>query len=159
MTNSDLEEIERKLALTLPGYYKAAVLQFPFPAYAGTSQFSLSDDPAFVIRGTIRAREFSRADDSPFLVIGDDQDGQPYFLDLRTSRVVKARFFNDSQAIEQFAGFEEFLQDLRRDYSGIANSNVEREFEIKYGALIGWGIFALIVGVLVCVLAVLANFD
>lgn len=91
MTSAHLQMIETSLGIILPETYKCAMAPFPWPAYQGSTETSLWDDPVAIINQTNAQRAgFGGAPPWPthYVVIGDEDDACPYALDCQTGTVI-----------------------------------------------------------------------
>ncbi|MBA3355930.1 MAG: SMI1/KNR4 family protein [Pyrinomonadaceae bacterium] len=87
MTDSDIQLIERELAITLPGSYKRAVVPFRIPAMVGNTDSQLSDDAKRLItlNRELRAGSSFRPAWPPHLfAVGDPHGDELIALDTRT---------------------------------------------------------------------------
>jgi hypothetical protein len=92
MQAEDVATMERLLCVTLPADYKKAMVDFPWPDYAGGTDLSLFDDASLNIKRTFEYRAgYMGAPPWPadFVHVGDDDDACPYALCCRDGTIVK----------------------------------------------------------------------
>jgi hypothetical protein len=86
MTADDIARIESVLDIRLPESYRAAVVPYPVPATAGTTDFGLWDDAERLIALNQELRRGAPGGVKPwpahFFALGHGGDGCPYALDL-----------------------------------------------------------------------------
>lgn len=129
MTGEDIGHIERELAITLPEFYKSALVPFRIPALAGNTEYELWDDAERLVELNRKLRAGSRFRPAwpPYLfAVGDphademiavdtrEPDGPVWWLDHGiidhpASYVSHARFTD---------WVEEFYRDVRQDLVG-----------------------------------------
>jgi hypothetical protein len=122
MTTQQLQMIESTLNVVLPEAYKQVMASYPWPAYQGSTEASLWDDPSAIVEQTQAQR--AGFGDSPqwpqnFVVIGDEDDACPYALDCATGRIVQTDHGNlKVQALAEFLSIAELVAEARLDYDG-----------------------------------------
>jgi cell wall assembly regulator SMI1 len=88
MEHSDFQQIEQDLKVVLPGDYRELLENYP-PAIAAARELHLSDNIEWVIGQNQMVREDpasffgKKAWDPQHLVIGEDGNGNCFYLDLR----------------------------------------------------------------------------
>jgi hypothetical protein len=100
----------------LPAAYKDVVAHFPWPQFAGSTEFSLWDDAALNVERTLEYREgYGGAPPWPsdYVHIGDDDDACPYALRCSDGSIVKTDHGNlTARSLATFAGMDIFIQNL-----------------------------------------------
>jgi len=82
MKESDIRKIESALNVTLPEFYRATMLTYPFPADSFANEFLLPSDPKSILGHNQHSGEYPVIG-KPF-VIGSDGGEEMYFVDLAT---------------------------------------------------------------------------
>jgi hypothetical protein len=117
MTLEHLTLMEQQLHVTLPTAYKQVVTTFPWPEFAGGTEFSLWDDAALNVERTLEYREgYGGAPPWPldYIHIGDDDDACPYALRCSDGTVVKTDHGNlTARPLARFASMETFVRELQ----------------------------------------------
>ncbi len=140
MTPEQLTMMEEKLHVTLPSAYKQVLSAFPWPEFAGGTEFSLWDDAALNVERTLEYREgYGGAPPWPsdyvhlglrttstlafglrppwpsdYVHIGDDDDACPYALRCSDGTIVKTDHGNlTARPLASFASVETFVQELQ----------------------------------------------
>lgn len=119
MTHQETTLMEEKLQVTLPTTYKQTVTSFPWPEFAGGTEFSLWDDAALNVERTLEYRDgYGGAPPWPsdYVHIGDDDDACPYALRCSDGTIVKTDHGNlTARPLAKFASVEEFVRQLEED--------------------------------------------
>ena len=120
MTPQQLQTIESSLGVLLPEQYKKVMASYPWPAFQGSTEASLWDDPDAIIEQTTAQRAgFGGTPSWPtqFVVIGDEDDACPYALDCATGRIIQTDHGNMRlAALADYASIVELLSELRPIY-------------------------------------------
>jgi hypothetical protein len=169
MTDSDIQLIERELAITLPESYRRAVVPFCIPAMAGNTDSQLWDDAQQLItlnRELRTGNRFRPAWPAHLFAVGDAHGDELIALDIRTPDgpvwwldhgMVDSKSSYESHP--RFADWvEEFYRDTRSDLEGDGYDadgapealNAAQSTHAKQGFLVGFA------AILVIVLAVVA---
>ncbi len=125
MTEDDLRAIERSLSIELPSAYRAAMLSFPVPAFALSSDTELWDDASAVVTFNQELRNGQSGDPWPahMFALGHAGDGSPSAIDLNSPDaavwwVDRCGLSND-ESYESHASFDvwltEYVEHTRHD--------------------------------------------
>jgi hypothetical protein len=118
MTREHLKLMEEKLQVVLPTAYRQVVTSFPWPEFAGGTEFSLWDDAALNVERTLEYREgYGGAPPWPsdYVHIGDDDDACPYALRCSDGTIVKTDHGNlTARPLASFASMEIFVEELQK---------------------------------------------
>ena len=80
MTTDDIKSIETALGITLPEYYRATMLAYPFPADSFADEFLLPNSPAPVLANNQEPGEYPGIGRA--FMIGGDGGEETYFIDV-----------------------------------------------------------------------------
>jgi len=122
MTSQQLRTIESSLGVALPDVYKSEMTAFPWPAFQGSSEASLWDDPTQIVEQTLEYRSgFGGAPPWPaeFVVIGDEDDACPYAINCTTGRIIQTDHGNlKNPPLQEFDQITDLVSELRKIYDG-----------------------------------------
>ena len=128
MTGDELNKLEQKLGFSLPSYYRATMVAYPFSDYEYTSKYFLADNLKTAIRNNSQKRVegFSNA-----FFVGGDPEGEQYFVDATKSHSPVYAFEPETGKYSIKAkSWEEFLDVLRADIKDLEDEiAAEREQE------------------------------
>jgi len=79
VTGEELQKIEQKLGLSLPAYYRATMIAYPFSDYEYTSKYFLADNSKTVIKNNSKPKAIEGI--SRIFFVGGDPQGEQYFVD------------------------------------------------------------------------------
>lgn len=129
MTESDIEYIERSLAIKLPESFRTAVVPFGVPALQGNTDYELWDDAAALVELNQKLRAGSRfcpAWPAHFFAVGDPHGDELITIDLRQPE--GAVWWFDHGIIDASGSYnlpgtfgewaQEFYQNIRDDFKG-----------------------------------------
>jgi len=152
MTHEQISMMEEKLHVTLPTDYKNFVAAFPWPEYAGGTEFSLWDDANLNIKRTLEYRQgYAGAPPWPpdYVHISDDDDACPYALRCSDGTIVKTNHGNlTARPLARFASVEIFVRNLKNAEQN--EKYPKRRFGIAMRSLLQrfrWLFFVLVIGV------------
>ena len=80
MKESDIRKIESALNVTLPEFYRATMLTYPFPANSFANEFLLPNDPIPILEYNQHSGEYPGI--GKLFVIGSDGGEEMYYVDL-----------------------------------------------------------------------------
>ena len=117
MTREQLTIMEEQLHVTLPSGYRQVLLAFPWPEFAGGTEFSLWDDAALNVERTLEYREgYGGAPPWPsdYVHIGDEDDACPYALHCGDGTVIQTDHGNlTTRPLAAYASMESFVRELQ----------------------------------------------
>ena len=169
MTDSDVQLIERELAITLPESYRRAVVPFRIPAMAANTDSQLWDDAQQLITLNRELRAGSRfrsAWPAHFFTVGDPHGDELIALDTRTpdgpvwwldhGRVDSKSSYESHPRFADWV--EEFYRDTRSDLEGDGYDadGAPEALDAAQSASAKQGFFGYLAVILVIVLAVVA---
>jgi hypothetical protein len=169
MTDSDIQLIERELAITLPESYKQAVIPFRIAAMVGNTDSQLWDDAQRLITLNRELRAGSRfrpAWPAHLFAVGDPHGDELIGLDTRTPDgpvwwldhgIVDHKSSYESHS--RFADWvEEFYRDTRSDLEGDGHNadGTPEVLDAAQSADAKQGFFGCFAAILVIVLAIIA---
>lgn len=129
MTGDELQKIEQKIGFTLPDYYRATMIAYPFSSYEYTSKYFLADNLKTVIKNNSSKRTVGGF--SKIFFVGGDPEGEKYFVDATKSESSVYAF--DPQTGEysiKAKTWGDFLEILRADIKDLEDEiAAEREQE------------------------------
>jgi hypothetical protein len=79
VTGDDLQKIEQKLGFSLPAYYRATMVAYPFSNYEYTAKYFLADNLKTVIKNNSKPKAVEGI--SRIFFVGGDPQGEQYFVD------------------------------------------------------------------------------
>jgi hypothetical protein len=127
MTEDDLQRVETTLAIKLPASYRAAMIAFPGPAFAGNTDTEIWDDADAVIAFNAELRRGASGGVKPWphhmFAMGHAGDGSPSAIDLRSPDAavwwVEKCHLDGVGTAQSHSSFNEWLtgyvSDLRHD--------------------------------------------
>jgi hypothetical protein len=109
--------MEQKLQVQLPTAYAAAVVPYPWPELANSTEYSLWDDAALNVERTFEYRAgYGGAPPWPlhYVHIGDDDDACPYALHCSDGTIIKTDHGNLTKApLDAFPDARAFVLSLQ----------------------------------------------
>ena len=128
MTGDELNKLEQQLGFSLPSYYRATMVAYPFSDYEYTSKYFLADNLKTAIRNNSQKHVdgFSNA-----FFVGGDPEAEQYFVDSTKSHSPVYAFEPETGKYSIKAkSWEEFLDVLRADIKDLEDEiAAEREQE------------------------------
>lgn len=128
MTGDELQKIEQKLGFSLPAYYRATMIAYPFSDYEYTSKYFLADNLKAVIKNNSKPKAIEGI--SRIFFVGGDPQGEQYFVDAANAE-------SPVYALEPKTGkhsikaktWGEFLDILRADIKDLEDEIVAEQAE------------------------------
>jgi hypothetical protein len=116
MTLENLKMMEVRLHVTPPSDYKGVLLAYPWPEFAGGSEFSLWDDAVLNVERTLEYRNGyggAPAWPSDYVHIGDDDDACPYAMSCSDGTIVKTDHGNlTARPLSRYGSVETLVREL-----------------------------------------------
>jgi hypothetical protein len=129
VTGDDLQKIEQKIGFSLPTYYRATMIAYPFSNDKYTSKYFLADNVKAAIKNNSNKKPVGGF--SKIFFVGGDPHGEQYFVDAAKSESSVYAF--DPQTGEysiKAKTWEGFLEILRADVKDLEDEiAAERERE------------------------------
>jgi hypothetical protein len=117
MNKDDLITMEQALQVQLPAAYQSAVVPFPWPEFADSTDWSLWDDAAAIIELTLEYRAgYGGAPAWPphYVHIGDADDACPYVLNCLDGTIIQTDHGNLTEPpLESYPDARAFVAHLQ----------------------------------------------
>jgi hypothetical protein len=129
VTGDDLQKIEQKIGFSLPAYYRATMIAYPFSNYEYTSKYFLADNLKTVVKNNSNKKTVEGF--SKIFFVGGDPEGEQYFVEAAKSESpVYALDPETSKFSVKAKNWEDFLEILRADIKDLEDEiAAEREQE------------------------------